>query len=107
MKRLLIIAVVLSLGAITFRFSEPLSGDARIKKCFGSERKAETRLDQRFSDVRSAEAWVRLQLAYDPYGQQVFTAFYCSGGLTDGSDYQITMYTPVRIASSGVPTKSM
>ena len=58
-----------------------------------TERKAEKRLKGRFADVRSADClgfgsiW-----RYDGYGREVFTAFYCSGKLRDGSDYQIFIY---------------
>jgi hypothetical protein len=94
MKRLLIIAIVVTLGAGAVGLGSPSQADAAMKKWFWTEQKAEKRVKYRFSDVRSADCiGFGYNWRYNRYGQEVYTAFYCSGSLTDGSEYQITIYT--------------
>jgi hypothetical protein len=66
---------------------------AKTKAWYWSERKAERRVMRRFSDVESAScigSGYNYRVRWD--GTEVFMQFYCSGTLSDGSDYDIHVY---------------
>ena len=82
--------------AVAVGTAGPMAGSAhaQMKKWYWTERKAELRVKRYFSDVRSADCTgFGYNWRYNRYGQEIFTAFYCSGSVTDGSEYQITIYT--------------
>jgi hypothetical protein len=93
-KPMLIVFVLATLGLATVGSVETPTAEARIKKWYWTERKAERRVVRHFSDVQSASCiGSGYNWKYNQYGQEVFTAFYCSGDLTDGTGYEITIYT--------------
>src|SRR4051812_5022591 len=93
---LLLLLAMATLGAITVGSSDPPSAEARTK-WFWTERKAETRIKQRFSDIRSVDcSGLGYNRRYDRYGRELFAGFYCYGSLTNRSEFQITIYTTGR-----------
>lgn len=67
-----------------------------LQKFYWTERKAERRVAQHFADVETVDC---LGFGYNwrvRRGIEYYTAFYCSGELTDYSPYEITVYTTGR-----------
>src|SRR5687767_1765877 len=91
------LALVLSMAVAALGAMGTSPAEAQMKKWYWTERKAEVKVNQRFSDVQSVDCLGSgYNWRYNRYGQEIFTAFFCSGSLTDGSEYQITVYTTGR-----------
>jgi hypothetical protein len=80
-------------SAATSAAGSPETSATTAGSWYWSERKAERRVKGRFGDVKSA--WcigAGYNYRFRSDGTEVFTQFYCSGYLTDGSDYDIHVY---------------
>jgi hypothetical protein len=94
MRRLLAILVLALVSGSAVALTDASDAQARTNKWYWTEGKAERRVERYFGDVRSATCiGFGYNWRYDSKGREVFTAFYCYGPLTDGGEYQITIYT--------------